>query len=111
MATDDQWNALPDVEDQDPLPEPIKVRWEGDARYRVRTSLHAALESDWYDRALAIRCFDRQKTNIVVRTREERDALLAELETLDSPAEWGPAVGYSANGRAAIRRVMGELRP
>lgn len=111
MATDEQWNALPGVEEQDELPEPIKIRWDGDARHRVRTGLHAALESDWTGRALAIRCFDRQKTNVVVRTREERDALLAELDTLDSPAEWGERVGYSANGLNAIRRVKRELRP
>lgn len=110
MATDEQWDALPDVEEQEPLDEPLKIEWyPGVARSRVRTGLHAALESDWTDRALAIRCMDRLDVSVVVKTEDERQALLAELRTLDSPAEWGVEVGHHPNARRAIQRVIQEL--
>ena len=109
MATESQWNALPGVETQTELDAPIKVRWTGDARTRVRSGLHAALEDDWHERAIAIRCFDRQKTNIVVKTHEELEALRDELESHNYPGAWDLRVGYTANGHNAIVRVLDEL--
>lgn len=109
MATDALWEALPPVDEQTPLGETVKIRWRGNARWRVFTSLQSALESDWPERALAIRCLKREKTNVVIETVEEREALLAELETLNSPIDWGPDIGYTNNGLHSLRRVIDEV--
>lgn len=110
MARHTLTEDLPPVEDEVELPEPIKITFGGAARDRMRRSLTAALESEWYERAVALRCFERLKSKIVVRTEAERDALIAHLTKYDSKAEWSPTSGHHAASLRAIRRVLGGLQ-
>lgn len=79
MATQTQWESIPDVSEQTPLDEPIKVRFSGKDRARVRRGLHAALEDGCMEKAVARPAMSRQKTQIVLKTEEEVDAFLDEL--------------------------------
>lgn len=80
MATQSAWDSIPDVAEQTELENgPIKVRWTGEDRPRVRRSLVAALEDGWMERAIAVPVMTRQKTNIVIKTEEELDAFKEEF--------------------------------
>lgn len=81
MATQQQRDKIPDVSEQTELDNgPVKVRWSGRDRKRVRRGLQAALDDGHVDRAIARPVMSRQKTQIVIKTEEELDAFLAELE-------------------------------
>lgn len=97
MATQSQWDSIPDVEEQTELENgPIKVRWTAHDRARVRRGLVAALEDDYMERAIAVPVVMRQETQIVIKTEEELEAFQAEFD-------------YKASGRSA-RRVEKEIR-
>jgi len=79
MATQSQWDSIPDVSEQTELENgPIKIRWSGRDRARVRRSLQAALADGWTERAIARPVMSRQKTQIVIKTEEELEAFQAE---------------------------------
>lgn len=83
MATQSQWDSIPDVAEQTPLPNgPIKVRWSKSSRdrARVRRGLTAALEDGYMEKAIARPCMSRQKTQVVIKTEEELEAFQSELE-------------------------------
>lgn len=66
----------PDAEETEPLLEPIKLRWDGDARDRFRDRLEA-LDTDRSELALAT--LDRLKTRVVCETVEEAEAFSEEV--------------------------------
>lgn len=80
MATQTQWDSIPDVEEQTKLENgPIKIRWSGRDRARVRRALVASLEDDHIEHAVAVPVMMRQKTQIVIKTKEELEAFRSEL--------------------------------
>jgi hypothetical protein len=79
MATESQWESIPDVEEQTELDNPIKIRWSGRDRARVRRGLVAAYEDGYIEKAIAVPVVMRQKTQIVIKTEEELDAFKDEL--------------------------------
>lgn len=88
MATQSQWDSIPDVEEQTPLENgPIKIRWSKDSRdrARVRRGLVAALEDGYMERAVAVPVMTRQKTQIVIKTEEELEAFRKEFEFKGAP--------------------------
>jgi hypothetical protein len=86
MPTQQQYDAIPDVSEQTKLDNgPVKIRWSGRDRSRVRRGLLAALEDGYVERAVAYPVVVRQKTQIVIKTEEELEAFTAELET---KAKW-----------------------
>lgn len=86
MATEIQWDSLPNVEEQTQLENPIKIRWSKDTddRRRLRRAFTAALEDGWTERAIGVRIFHRQKTQIVIETEEELEAFENELNRVRS---------------------------
>lgn len=79
MVTQSQWDAIPDVAEQTELDDPIKIRWSGRDRARVRRGLNAALADGHMDRGIAAPVMGRQKTQIVIKTEEELEAFRDEL--------------------------------
>lgn len=80
MATQSQWESIPDVEEQTVLENgPIKIRWSGRDRARVRRGLVAALEDDYMEKAIGVPAMMRQETQIVIKTEEELEAVRSEL--------------------------------
>lgn len=79
MVTQAQYEAIPDVSEQTELPEPIKVRWSGEDRRRVRRGLRAAAADGYMEKAVALPVMTRQKTQIVIKTKEELEAFRGEL--------------------------------
>lgn len=69
------------------LEDPIKIRWTGYARGRI-SEYNASYEEEDEDSTISpkrfLRAVNRQKTNIVIRTVEEADAVYAELRAYDS---------------------------
>ena len=84
---------------------PIKVRFTGAARHVL-----ADLTGDSTDNTsqLAHDTLDRQKTNVVVKSDDELEAIVYELEQLVSTIQMGhPSMdGKTLN---AVNRVLGEL--
>lgn len=81
MATKSKWDSIPDVAEQTELEHgPIKIRWSGHERSRVRRGLVAALEDGYMEKAIAVPVVTRQKTQIVIKTEEELQAFVSELK-------------------------------
>lgn len=80
MVTQSKWEAIPNVEEQTQLDDPIKIRWSGQDRSRVRRGLVSLLESGDVERAIALPAMARQKTQVVIKTEEELESLRQELE-------------------------------
>lgn len=85
MATQTRWEEIPNVEEQTPLDEPIKIRWSGHDRKRVRRGLVAFYESGDIERGVAVPVMLRQKSQIVIKTEEELEGFRSEL---DYKAKW-----------------------
>lgn len=80
MPTKSQWNSIPNVEEQTELENgPIKIRWSGRDRARVRRGLVAALEDGYTERGIAVPVMMRQESQIVIKTQEELDAFTGEF--------------------------------
>lgn len=79
MPTENDWEQVPSVSEQTVLSTPIKIRWQSEDRTRVRRSARAAVEDNYEEIAVLHRVFTRQKTQIVIKTKEELDALKTEL--------------------------------
>lgn len=99
------------VEQQEPLDEVIKVRWNqsGASHTRMVRSLTASFEDANEDEPLigvGVRALTRQKTNVVVRTVQEAESLLYELDEYLHP--YGLNVPEGA-GTRAFERVRDEL--
>lgn len=64
------------------LEEEIKIKWTGDARFQIRDSLIAKDNNEDPEDigGTAKKCFDRQKTQVVVKTEDELKDLLDEIE-------------------------------
>lgn len=72
-------DKLPAVEEQTEFDNPIKIRWSGNDRARVRRGLRAAVADDYIERGIAYPVMTRQKTQIVIKTEEELEAFKDEL--------------------------------
>lgn len=82
MVTKSQWESIPDVEEQTPLPNgDIKVKWQSHDRARVRRGIIAALEDDYMEIGIAAPVVGRQETQIVIKTEEELEAFRKELDS------------------------------
>lgn len=82
MVTQAQWEEVPNVEEQTPLPNgDIKIPWQSRDRARVRRGLTAALADGWIERGIAAPCMGRQETQVVIKTEEELEAFQAELDS------------------------------
>jgi hypothetical protein len=80
------WDNIPDTTEQTPLKNgAIKIRWSGKARRKLRRKLVTAYESGWTERGIAAPVMTRQKTQIVIKTEEELNALRTELNALGIP--------------------------
>jgi hypothetical protein len=87
MATQQQWDSLPPVDEQTPLEHgEIKFNWSGRDRRRVRSGMYAALEDDYTERAIGLRTLTRQKTNVVIKTEEELEAFEKEIAMKGLPS-------------------------
>ncbi len=71
MVTQSKWDSIPDVAEQTELDEPIKIRWTGHDRSRVRRKFEAALCDGYMKEAIGFPVVTRQSTNIVIKTEEE----------------------------------------
>jgi len=72
-------NNIPNVDDQTPLENgPIKIKWQGKDRNRVRRGLRAAAE-DGHERGTALPVVTRQKTQVVIKTEEELNEFSKEV--------------------------------
>ena len=79
MVTQSHWDEIPDVAEQTQLDAPIKVRWSGKDRARVRRGLRASLADGYMERGIGYPVMTRQETQIVIKTEEELEAFRAEL--------------------------------
>lgn len=76
---------IPDVTEQAQLQNgPVKVRFQGKDRSRVRRGLRAAAE-DGATRGIAYPVVTRQQTQVVIKTEEELEAFRKEVQ---SKAKW-----------------------
>lgn len=74
------YDEVPDVSKQTELENgPVKVRWSGHDRSRVRRGIRAAVADGYIERGVAMPVMTRQKTQIVIKTEEELEAFKAEL--------------------------------
>lgn len=74
------YDEIPDVSEQTELDNgPVKVRWSGHDRRRVRRGIRAAVADGYIERGVAMPVMTRQKTQIVIKTEEELEAFKAEL--------------------------------
>lgn len=74
------YDEVPDVSEQTELEHgPIKIRWSGHDRSRVRRGIRAAVSDGYIERGVAMPVMARQKTQIVIKTEEELEAFKAEL--------------------------------
>jgi rubrerythrin len=89
-------------EQAEPLPEPIKLRWDGDARARFQDRLEA-LDTDRSELALAT--FDRLKTRVVCETIEEAEAFTEEVRRFREGLKQGVYDWVNRAHVSAVERV------
>lgn len=90
---------------------PAKIAWTGDARIKLGTRrIEAALASE-EDRArkaeLAWGTLTRQKTNVVINSREEAEALRTFVSELERDGDGRVWLTWAHN--RAYKRILGEL--
>lgn len=72
---------IPNVNEQTPLENgPIKIKWQGKDRSRVRRGLRAAA-ADGHERGIALPVVTRQKTQVVIKTEEELNEFRKEINS------------------------------
>ena len=79
MATQAKWDSIPDVEEQTPLPEPIKFDFRGNDRRRMKRMFRASVADGFMERAIGAPTLTRLKTRAVIKTEEELGAFQDEL--------------------------------
>jgi len=96
-----------DADDSKELPEPIKVKWQGDSRVKYETRTLEPLDSDASDAAR--RANARHKTQITIKTEMELDGTIDGLESHNRfCGEVGAAWG-SRSKRKAAKRVRDTI--
>ena len=88
---------------------PIKISWTGDARTKLVTRYFEPAQADGDELDGVTKMFARQKTNVVIKSEEERNALRRGLENMietRSP-EW--TTWMTAAHMRAYKRVSKEL--
>jgi len=88
---------------------PIKIRWTGDARTKLATRYFEPAQADGVEPDHVTAMLNRQKTNVVVESEEEHNALRRGLENMietRSP-EW--TTWMTAAHMRAYKRVANEL--
>lgn len=95
-------------DDSEQLDEPIKIWWTGYARGRI-TEYNGEYEEEWSDSPLNpelfVKACTRLKTQVVVCTVAEADALRYELTSYDS----GQRTWMNSSMDRALNRVAREL--
>lgn len=94
------------------LEKPIRIRWRDSQSSRefVSLSLDKALKAGEYNRAIALRCFIRSTTTVVIDTEEEKEALITELKRFDNASVWKDKEDYNLKCRIPIKRILKELQ-
>ena len=92
-----------DYTQHDELDEPIKIRWSGYTRARI-SEYNASFERVRSDRFLD--AMHRQKTNVVIKTVQEAQAVYHELENYH-PAQ---RIWLTASMYRSIERVRNEIK-
>lgn len=92
------------------LDEPIKVRWTGYARGRISEYNADYSEENFDEDGLLspdrfLRTVNRQKTNVVIKTLEEAEALRTELTSYDSSQR----IWMNSSMDRALSRVCEEI--
>lgn len=81
MAQNPYNDVIPGLSEQTELENgPIKIRWSGEDRRRVKRGLRAAAADGYAEKAVAFPVVTRQKTQIVIKTEEELEAFKDELK-------------------------------
>lgn len=90
------------------LEEPIKVRWTGDSRVKWETRTLEPLAADGSEEAeLSREVNNRQKTQLVVETEEELEAVLSTLQRhAEFCGPYGAVWGTPAKKKAAERVII-----
>jgi hypothetical protein len=95
-------NNSSDSAEVEPLPEPIKLRWDGDARAKFRNRLEA-LDTDRSELALAT--LDRLKTRVVCETVAEAEAFTEEVRHFREGLKAGVYDWINRGHVSAVERV------
>nr|WP_144064057.1 hypothetical protein [Haloferax volcanii] len=104
MAVDDC--GATDAQDETELETPIKVSWTGKARSKAWGHF---VDFDAEPYTLAARTLERQKTNVVVNTVEEAEALVGALDRYVGGGTTGQTWMNKAMDKA-FQRVQAEVR-
>lgn len=111
---DDTTYPLP-VDEQTPLSELVKIRW--DQRQESHTRMLHSLQASFDDASesepligVAYRCLQRQKTQTVVRTREEAESLHYELQQYLDPYGIPAPQGTEDTFRRVLDALEEQLR-
>lgn len=113
MPSQQRLNELPDVESQTELDSVIKLDWNQSQKSRARIWEHGACahvsdarhdnEPDW--RGVSYRCYEREKTNVVIKTEEEARELLMDLH---HEYEIGASTANSRTGSVSQTPMMNK---
>jgi hypothetical protein len=93
--------------DGHPLPEPIKLRWDGNARDRFRSFL---VDRDSERATAAETTLTRLQTKVVCETLDETEAFHAELSEFLTAAHHGQFDWVDCGQVAALGRVRDDVR-
>jgi hypothetical protein len=102
MSTVETLTETPGPDETEPLPEPIKLRWDGDARAKFRARLEA-LDTDRSE--LALDTLDRLKTRVVCETVAEAEAFTEEIRHFREGLKAGVYDWINRGHVSAVERV------
>ena len=109
MSTESKCDAAGDVEAETELDEPIKIRWTGDARTKLITRYFEPAQADGAEPDSVTKMFNRQKTNVVIESEEELNALRRGLDSLINTRSPKWTVWMTGAHMRAYKRVRNEL--
>lgn len=92
--------------DSDELETPIKIRWAGEARMKIN-SHNLDFDSEKSERVT--RTLDRQKTNAVIETVDEAEALANEMDRYRHDAGFEGRSWVNGAIASACDRIRGEI--